>query len=133
MSSDLFKFLEERPTVTPGESRNSKAISFSAVLADERWERSSDLCQKLNRLKLELLADNERNKTPRAEKMLIVSAPIGMRWQTTIYFNLSQADQIRTAKRLLARYIDQFWDDICKRAHESLQMLNARDAKHINE
>ena len=126
-------FLEEKPTVRRGECRNSKAISFAAVLADERWEPNDDLCAKITHLKLFLMTDSERKKTPRVEKMLIVTAPKGMQWQTVVYFNLSQADQTRTAKRLLARYLEPFGDHISKRADNSLHMLSARDEKYINE
>ena len=124
--------MEEKPAVRRGESRNSKAISFAAVLADERWEPSDDLCAKITHLKMELMTDSERNKTPRAGKMLIVTAPKGMQWQTVVYFNLSQADQARTAKRLLARYLERFGDHISKRADNSLHMLNARDKQYIS-
>lgn len=132
MSSNSWMALEEKPTVRRGEYRNSKAVSFAAVLADERWEPNDDLCAKITHLKMELLADSERKKTPRAEKMLIVTAPKGMQWQTVVYFNLSQADQTRTAKRLLARYIERFGDHISKRADNSLHMLNTRDERYIN-
>lgn len=125
--------MEEKPTVRRGECRNSKAISFAAVLADERWQPSDDLCAKITNLKMELMTDSERKKTPRAEKMLIVTAPKGMQWQTVVYFNLSQAYQTRTAKRLLARYLQRFGDHISKRADNSLHMLNARVEKYINE
>ena len=125
--------LEERPTVRRGQCRNSKAISFAAVLADERWEPNDDLCAKITHLKLFLMTDSERKKTPRVEKMLIVTAPKGMQWQTVVYFNLSQADQTRTAKRLLARYLEPFGDHISKRADNSLHVLRARDEKEAAE
>ena len=86
ISSEFWTFLEERPTVKPGESRSSKAINFTTILADERWEPSDDLCATNTHLKMELMTDMGREKTPLAEKMLIIIAPKGMQFQTMAYF-----------------------------------------------
>ena len=125
--------LEEKPIVRRGECRNSKAISFAPAYADERWEPSDDVCAKITHLKMELMTDSERKKTPRAEKMLIVTGPNSMQWQTVVSFNLSQADQTRTAKRLLEQYLERLGHHISKRADNSLHMLNAKEERYINE
>ena len=115
----------------PGESRNSQAISFAAFLTDERLMLSDDMRARVAQLKVLLAADHVQKRTPRAEKMLIVSTPRGPQGQTVVYFNLSHADQTRTAKRLLKRYFEHFGDHICKRADSSVHMLDIRDEQHL--
>ncbi len=95
----MWTFLEQMPIVEHGESLNAKTTSFAAVLADERWARNADMIANVQRLAAQLLNDTQQGKTPRASKLLIVTTPQGPQGQTSVYFNLSRADQMRTAKR----------------------------------
>ena len=127
----MWTFLDQRPILETGYTINSKATSFVAVLADERWAHNSDMAARVRRLAVQLMNDTQQEKTPCASKLLIVTIPHHPYGQTLVYINLGCPDQLRTAKRLLERLFAPFGDHIVKRAIASAHTMNRRDEEHI--
>ena len=122
--------LDQRPTVVPGESLNSKARSWAATLTDDRFQLEVHH-QATAFLKTEIVHSLEREgaKGPiqNLEKLLLVTSAS----QTQVFITLHTHQPIHLVKRLLESLFKRFGEHILMRVLASAHMMNCRDEKNI--
>ena len=122
--------LDQRPTVVPGESLNSKARSWAATLTDDRFQLEVHH-QATAFLKTEIVHSLEREgaKGPikNLEKLLLVTSAS----QTHVFITLHTHQPIHLVKRLLESLFKRFGEHILMRVLASAHMMNCRDEKNI--
>jgi hypothetical protein len=122
--------LNQRPTVVPGESLNSKARSWAATLTDDQFQLEVHH-QATAFLKTDIVHSLEREgaKGPikNLEELLLVTSAS----QTHVFITLHTHQPIHLVKRLLESLFKRFGEHILMRVLASAHMMNCRDEKNI--
>jgi hypothetical protein len=118
--------LDQRPTVVPGETVNTKARGWAATLTDDRFQLEVHQ-QATALLKADILhaLEGEAAKGPlkNLEKLLLVTSAS----QTPVFITFHAPQPIHLVKRLLGTLFKRFGEHVLMRVCFLLEFLVLRD------